>query len=520
MMCEATGVSRVGPPSRTVFFVPRAGEGRGAATGHHGQFVKLKRKYKEETSMRIHRTAAALAGAAALALAMAFPAQAADFTYSGLFRLRGISADDLDRNKNSHDGVQAYDTTIRPRFTATSEGGKITAIYELDFNNAATGGANLIFGSTTSDTVVGVNRWTIDLAVPGTTLRMRVGRSDWTDPSAEIFDSLGIHRQDGIGLYGKLLGPVELSAFTTKLADNVRTAGAAADDADNYYLALKWQAAPQIAITPWVALSRQNDSAAIANGYEMWYFALNGKAKVGILDLNVTGVFETGDAATPNQAARAAGARDIDLEAWGLLVRSWLTFGKAKVGFNFTYFSGDDDTVVSGAGSTAQQSDRELNRFVFPASSGWLNAPSIFTGYQTSIYPAATAGPANNVSTRTGIGVAPNTPGIASGDPRVPNGLIMPEILVQYQLTPVLRLDGRVAFIRSAKKAADTTAKSFDNEKNFGTAVEVGFKWDIYKQLYLQTWASYLAAGDYGVEQGGKARDDSWGLVYELRHTF
>ncbi|MBI2177683.1 MAG: hypothetical protein HYU38_04985, partial [Candidatus Tectomicrobia bacterium] len=462
-----------------------------------------------------------------------------------LFRLRGISADDLDRNKNSHDGVQAYDTTIRPRWTATSEGGKITALYELDFTDiggSAPGGANKIFGGSSGDGTVGVNRWTIDFALPGTTLRMRIGRTDWTSPEGEIFDSPGIHRIDGIGVYGKLFGPLELSSFTTKVRDNVINTNAAisagASDADNYMVALKWQAAPQIAITPWAALSRGNtDNVANVTGYEMYFFALNGKAKIGILDLDVTGIFETGDAAQPTQAARKLGARDIDIEAYGLLVRSWLTFGKARVGLYFTYLSGDDDAVVGNTGSRSQQPDSELERFVFPANSGWLKAPEIFTGYEFSIFPAATSGRGNILSTRTGVGVGPNAPGPVSGDPNVPNGLIMPEIRGEYQLTPDLRLQGRVGFIRSAKKAADrcvdangngrcdqgekdAAGGTFDNEKNFGTAFEAGLRWQIYKQLYIQTWGSYLAAGDYGVAAGGKARDDTWGIFYELRHTF
>ncbi|MBI3129543.1 MAG: hypothetical protein HYZ11_18195 [Candidatus Tectomicrobia bacterium] len=469
--------------------------------------------------MQMRRIAASLAGAMLAALLLAPQAGAADFKYTGLFRIRGITTEDLDRNENTHDGIQAYDTTIRPRFTATSEGGRIFAIYELDYNDGSQGGANNIFGGNNADENVGINRWVIDFAVPGTTLRTRIGRTDYTSPDTEIFDSPGIHRQDGIALYGRLFGPVSLSAFTTKINEGFQ----AASDADNYYIALKWQAAPQIAITPWVGLSRQNaNNATATTGYEMYYLALHGQAKIGILDVDITGIYETGDAAQPTSAARAAGARDIDIEAYGLLLRSWLTFGKAKVGFNFTYLSGDDDTIVSGSGSTAQQPDRELSRFVFPASSGWLEGPSIFTGRETSIYPARTAGGGvtNNLSTRTGVGVAPNTPGIASGDPRVPNGLIMPEVRVLYQATPVLRLDGRVAFIRSAERATSVAGTNFVSDKDFGTAIEVGFKWDIYKQLYLQTWASYVVAGDYGQTRGGPDKDDSWGLVYELRHTW
>jgi hypothetical protein len=441
-----------------------------------------------------------------LAASLAVPATAADFKYTGIFRIRGITADDMDRNKNSHDGTQYYDVLVRPRFTATSEGGKIVAIYELDYSDG-----NHVFGSTTADTTVAVNRWWIDFAIPGTTLRMRVGREDWVDPTREIFDSIGTHRQDGIGIYGKLFGPVEISAFTTKLDENGQGA-AAADDADNYYLALKWQAAPQIAITPWVGLSRQNTNNATATtGFEMWYLALHAQAKVGILDLQVQGILQTGNAAEPTQARRLAGDRDVDLEAWALQVRSWLTFGKAKVGLYFTYLSGDDDQV-SATTNTAQQPDRTLSRFVFPTSSGYLNAPNLLTGQRFSTV-------VNTVPGRSGLG---NRTGTGSGSNAQLNGVVIPEILGEYQLTPDLKLEGGVSFVRSAKKAPDrgTAATTFNNEKNFGTIFEAGFRWNIYKQLALWVQGSYLAAGDYGKVQGGKANDDAWAVYYEFRHTW
>src|SRR3990172_10372537 len=193
-----------------------------------------------------------------LAASLAVPAPAADFKYTGFFRIRGITSDDLDRNKLTHDGAQYCDSLMRPRFPATSGGGKIVSVYELDF---ITGG-NYVWGRETGRPTVGINRWYFDFAAPGTTLRMKVGRDDYTDPTNEIFDSIGAHRQHGIALYGKLTGPVSLSAFTTKIADNVGDATDAisvgANDQDNYYLALKWQAAPQIAITPRAALNRRN----------------------------------------------------------------------------------------------------------------------------------------------------------------------------------------------------------------------------------------------------------------------
>lgn len=440
-----------------------------------------------------------------LAASLAAPSFAADFKYTGFFRLRGITADDLDRNEDTNTGFQYMDALVRPRFTATSEGGKLWAIYELDYNSAV-GGGNHVYGSSTADQNVAINRWVIDFAVPGTTLRTRVGRTDYTDPTTEIFDSVGAHRQDGIAVYGKLAGPVSLSAFTTKLSEGL----AAATDADNYYVALEWKAAPQIAVTPWVALSRANGTSN-TNDYELYYYALHGKGKVGIVDFEAQGIWQDGTAAEVTGAGKAAGLRDIDIEAWAFLLRTWVTFGKLKVGFFYTYLSGDDDPV-SATGNGAQQPDGELGRFVFPTSAGWLQGPNILTGRRWSTITTANTAATNNVvSIRTGTSDGRNTQ---------PNGLNMPEILVQYQLTPTFMLDGGVSLIYSAEKAPQVGATTYKSDKHYGTAVEAGFRWKIYKELSLNMVGSYLWAGDYGQPTAGQSWDDSWAVYYEFFYTF
>ena len=73
--------------------------------------------------------------------------------------------------------------------------------------------ANIIFGRTGGRVGVGTNRWVVDFAVPGSALRARFGRTDYTSPGKEIFDSAGASRKPGIGLYGKLSKNMSLSMF-------------------------------------------------------------------------------------------------------------------------------------------------------------------------------------------------------------------------------------------------------------------------------------------------------------------
>ncbi|MBI3129231.1 MAG: hypothetical protein HYZ11_16610 [Candidatus Tectomicrobia bacterium] len=434
---------------------------------------------------------------ALLAASLAAPSYAADFKYTGIFRIRGITAEDLDRNENLHDGFQYYDALVRPRFTATSEGGRIWAIYELDYNSGlggvGSGGANHLFGSTTGDAVAAVNRWLIDFAVPGTTLRARVGRTDYTDPTSEIFDSNGLHRQDGLALYGRLFGPVSLSVFTVKLSEGLT----AATDSDNYYLALKWQAAPQIAITPWFGVSRRNGTTA-ATDYSRYYYALHGQAKLGILDLELQGIYENGTHAENG----GVGGRDIDLDAYALLLRSWLTFGKLKLGFYLTWLSGEDNP-----------DNNDFEGFVFPTQAGALDIPNIITGVRYStITRAQTGATGNNLSSASGIGTGTCTQASCRA-----NGLLVPELLAVFQVTPALDIVGNISYVESAEKI---TSDGFTNDKDVGWVFEAGLKWKIYKQLALWGFGSYLSAGDYGKIEGGRAPDDAWALYYELRHTW
>ena len=79
-----------------------------------------------------------------------------------------------------------------------------------------TANANILYGRTGGRVGVGTNRWVVDFAVPGSALRARWGRTDYTSPDKEIFDSAGGTRWPGFGLYGKLSKNMSLSMFTTR----------------------------------------------------------------------------------------------------------------------------------------------------------------------------------------------------------------------------------------------------------------------------------------------------------------
>ena len=396
----------------------------------------------------------------AMALVVAFtaPVYAADFKYSGFFRLRGISTGNEDQNEDAEDGKQYYDMLIRPRFTVKS--GKVTAMYEMD---TVVGGN---FGSDPRG--VRTNRWIIDFAVPGSALRMRVGRTDYTSPDKEIFDSGGLSRVPGMSLYGKLTKNMSLSMFTTKRGGG---SGAEADDSDDYLVALGMKLSPTLTLTPWVANSRTSKD----DGYNYWYGALNAKTKVGILGLNVTGVVQTGELSATQ-----------DISAWGFLVRASASLGKMKLRGHLTMLSGDDGSDASDDG-----------RFRTPknGASGWFQGGHIMTAKYMSL--------GNDLRDRQ----------LGAGSKSVLNGSTTLSGLLDYKVSKTLSLGGGVHIIQSAESAAEG-----DDSKDFGTEIDVNFAWKIYPNLELRGVGGYLAAGDYG--NTGADRDDTWLVGWSLRHIF
>ena len=238
----------------------------------------------------------------AMALVVAFtaPSYAADFKYSGFFRVRGsseaVEGDDGDKDRY-------LDALIRPRFTAKS--GAVTAVWEPEFVSA-NGGFAIGPGRQT----VGVNRWVLDFAVPGSALRVRMGRTDYFSPDKEIYDSGGRHREPGIALYGKLSKNISLSAFMTSARED---AGAENDDATDYYASLSFKLSPTLTVSPWVANSRD----AAAGGYDYSFLGLNAKTKVGILSVNGSVVIQEGDLSSGDE-----------LSGWAVLLRTSASLGK------------------------------------------------------------------------------------------------------------------------------------------------------------------------------------------------
>ena len=396
----------------------------------------------------------------ALALVVAFtaPSYAADFKYSGFYRVRGsseaVEGDDGDKDRY-------LDALIRPRFTAKS--GAVTAVWEPEFVSA-NGGFAIGPGRQT----VGVNRWVLDFAVPGSALRVRMGRTDYFSPDKEIYDSGGRHREPGIALYGKLSKNISLSAFMTSARED---AGAENDDATDYYASLSFKLSPTLTVSPWVANSRD----AAAGGYDYSFLGLNAKTKVGILNVNGSVVIQEGDLSSGDE-----------LSGWAVLLRTSASLGKLKLSGNLTMLSGNDGTKAG-----------EDGRFNTPqeGGSGWFVGSHIVSSRRWTTF-------GNN---------------IRSVHLRSLNGATVIEGLADFKVSKTLTLGGGVSLYNSAEPslAADTM-----DAKEYGTELNAGFKWKIHSNLELRGVGAVLLRGDYGRAVDGPEVDDGWAVGWTLRHIF
>ncbi len=398
----------------------------------------------------------------ALVLSFTLPSYAADLKFSGFFRVRGSSENvNKDGDDDRDDKANYLDALIRPRFTAKS--GAVTAVWEPEFVSA-NGGFAIGPGRQT----VGVNRWVIDFAVPGSALRIRMGRTDYFSPDKEIYDSGGRHREPGIALYGKLSKNMSLSAFMTKANED---AGPDNNDKTDYYIGVGVKVTPNLTLSPWAANSRD----AAEGGYDYSFLGINAKTKVGILNVNGSVVIQEGDLSSGDE-----------LSGWAVLLRTSTTLGKLKLSGNLTMLSGNDGTKAG-----------EDGRFRTPqeGGSGWFVGGHIMTSRRWTTL--------NN--------------GIRSVHLGALNGATVLEGLADFKVSKTLTLGGGVSLYNSAEPSL--AANTMD-AKEFGTELNAGFKWKIHSNLELRGVGAVILRGDYGREIGGSETDDGWAVGWTLRHIF
>ena len=404
----------------------------------------------------------------AMALVVAFtaPSYAADFKMQGWYRVRGVSSSNADYNDDVDDKKNNLDALLRPRFTTTAGGVRLW--WEPQFS-AFPGIEEKPFAARTEKRNVVTNRWVLEFAIPGSALKMRLGKTDSASADGEVYKGSG-NRISGVQVFGQLSKNLSLSMFHIKAAEDGSPNNA---DVADYYAALAINVAPNLTLTPWAANSKDGAD----DGYNYSFLGLNAKSKVGIFSVNASGVFQNGELSSTK-----------DVSAWALLLRASTSLGKLKLGGNLTMLSGDDGSD--------------------PGESGKFTGPRNGAGTEFAGKYIASGG---------GGGTALTMKLAGGGNFGNLNGAVVLEGLVDYAVSPTLTLSGSVAVYNSAESSLDAGT---DDAKDFGTQVGVSMKWQIHPSLSLLADAAVFMRGDYGRAAGAEDPDNAWLVGWAMVHTF
>ena len=379
------------------------------------------------------------------------------FKMQGWYRVRGVSQNNADYDEDADDKSNKLDALLRPRFTTVAGGVRLW--WEPQFS---------AFAGAEKRAVV-TNRWVLEFAIPGSALKMRLGKTDSASADGEVYKGSG-NRIAGVQVFGKLSKNLSLSMFHNKSEED---GGHGNDDVADYYAGLAINVAPNLTLTPWAANSRNGADG----GYNYSFLGLNAKGKAGIFSVNASGVFQSGE---------LGDGRDVS--AWALLLRASTSLGKLKLGGNVTMLSGDDGSDTSESGK--------------------------FTGPRNG---AGTEWAGKYIASGGGGETALTMKLAGGGSFSNLNGAVVLEGLASYAVSKTLTLSGSVAVYNSAESSG---GMGEDTAKDFGTQVGVSMKWQIHPSLSLAADAAVFMRGDYGRAADGPDPDDAWLVGWAVVHTF
>jgi hypothetical protein len=307
-------------------------------------------------------------GSAALALLVAVPAMAIDFTMSGSYRVRMYAADGVGSEtgsvttspfvKGSPNARNQADARFRPWFIARDDNGAIEAGVRFEIGDITFGGTTPPGGGTATDGINVETKWAyLDFKVPGGFMdaRLRAGLQGFYLPKGMILDDDAA----GLKLKGRA-GMVGYEAFWFVVNDVVNggtqavgptNVGPHNDDIDVYGAKIDLNIPP--AIMPYVyAVYRQGSvvdsvnagagatvpNTASSTGYWLGFGATG---KLGIVNYDVDFVYGYDE---PHLAAGIGAVA----ERVGWMIDGGVDFpvGPVVIGLRGTYATGDDATTL------------------------------------------------------------------------------------------------------------------------------------------------------------------------------
>ncbi len=224
------------------------------------------------------------------------------------------------------------------------------------------------------------------------------------------------------------------------------------------------------------------------------------KATFGPVYIEGEATYWFGDYTKYDDALKAVGYRDVDLQAWSAYLKAKVNIGPAYVGALFAYVSGNDltddtkqTTAPSGGGTNWSPAFILLNDGYNTQNQGNSRATTDYT-----------TGTANSVTTNK-------------------YNIVLGNVFAGVNPTPKLNVEAAVTYAMVAEKALSKTAGVITQavDDKLGTEIDVKATYKIYDNLTYMVGAGYLFTGDYFKGADPNARiDNDYILLNQLTLSF
>lgn len=419
---------------------------------------------------------AVLAVTALFAAATAAPAVAAEFSYGGYMRYRGIFIDP--GTANGIWGGAASETNERweyrvRQFFNLKVNDHVTTNVKFEWNsqfgdeNAFNGGSgDLQFGQGASELQFRLKNAFVKFDLPGAPVSLTVGQQDFSTPKAII----AVEDGTGIKLNAKI-DPIDVTVFWQRLTRGLVSAtgtggnnATTADDGDWYGIVPSFKAGG-ISIAPHISYVNIGPSAVAIPDTEVWFLGVDANGKLGPAGFTFDFIYQTGDTL----------AGTVDISSFILDASASLAAGPGTLTLKVMYSPGDDNTG---------DSDLENWQQVLTTDLGW--SPFFHDGSSNSGF-AGSLTPAPGTGGLLGVGV-------------------------EFALSPYkdFTLTPNAYYLMANEDV--NLAGGANADDLYGIELGIQANWKIWDSVALLGQFDYLIAGDVFENAAGET-DDAWRLI-------
>ncbi len=496
----------------------------------------------------------------AMAAVFAAPASAADFSFSGWYRLRAIAAanqdrlDTLPRGAGARDGVRYVDSTFFLNFDA-KQGDNVEGFVQikapefqnvwgnggLQFGDGAFGGGTTPSSGTSTFDAMGNVYW-LQFKVPflAGPWFIRAGLDDIPLPKG-IIAFLPFFKETGFQLFGNVGPDLALRGEAFKRGEGqVQNA----DDDDVYTFRGTYSGLRNVSLTLYEVFQFKNRTVTTDANFSDYWTGISTAARYGRFNSTFDFVYLTGDweysaageAAASGDTGKTRINRDQNVNAWVIWLTGGVTLGPVSLTAQYLEVSGDKD-----------QEDNTQNQFY---GIGCQTSDSFFTGGcdarvlgPTQLWFGNKDGRHNGGLVAGSRNLGGNTGG-AGGRYSRGNGNRVFAFDASVKAHRDVTFNGTLGFIWSQHARPDLSAAGtnpFVRDTYIGTEIDLNVAWTLYPGFLVEGDFQYLAAGDYGILRNSIAgqsqvtgatplpgavtrltnsNDDSWQAMFTMQWFF